>query len=395
MRNRNLLVLAVVVAVGAALLAWAAWWKTPGRHSGPTVGVVLASSGTADFIGKPEREVLERLARQFDEELPGGMPFELQIRDSAGRPEQALTLFRQFAGDSNVIAVIGPSTSGETLALVDEAHAVEIPLLSLAASKEIVTDGQGRTREWVFKFAQNDDLAATRLAIVMKEAGTSSIALLYSNDGFGKSGAGAFRSVLAASYPDLRIVHEASFDRGMTQAEPHIAALPANAQAVLIWGTAPGPALLTKALHLSGNKARLFLSHGNASVEFIRSTGVASEGAVVVGSRVLMDQQYLRNSDERDEVIRRFKTMSDSHFAGHARDALVALLEASKGADDLGRMGTRDARKQIRDGLERITGMHGITGTFRFSPNDHAGLALEAFELYVIREQKFLPLSAQ
>jgi branched-chain amino acid transport system substrate-binding protein len=260
-----------VACLAAALLIAVA---CKGEHSAARVrvGVLLATSGPADFIGKPERQVLEALLEDYRKHTQSDPGIELLFRDTGGRLESALALFKFFAEDQSIVAIIGPSTSGESIALAVEAERAQIPLLSLAASQQIVLDDNGATRSWVFKFAQNDDLAADRLARAMVANSHTSVALFYSDDGFGKSGANVFRKAVERAGV-LRLVHDVAFPSGLSQPGPLVASLPPNAEAVLIWGTAPGPALLVQELRRRHHRAQIYLSHGNASEDFIRSAG--------------------------------------------------------------------------------------------------------------------------
>lgn len=386
--KRNRIVLAGIVLAVVAIIAVVMFMQTRSTSDHQrVVGVILSTSGPADFIGKPERDVLEALVAAEE------VPFRLEFRDSGGNPTQAAELFRQFSNDPNVIAVIGPSTSGEALQIADAADQAEIPLLTLAASAKIVLDENGRTRNWVFKFAQNDSLAAKKLLSAMQEMGVASIALIYSADGFGKSGAEEFRlTVKDAGSPSL--VYDASFDPALAQAATTIRAIPDSADGVLVWGTSPGPAVIVKALRKARPGIKIFLSHGNASHDFLSSTGIASENAVVVGSRVLIDPKYLDAKQPNTEAILQYQKLwrsnfdgPPSHFGGHARDAFEALMVCHGDSD-----APPPDRTQIRDCLESTNSIEGVTGVFRFTKGDHAGLTPDAFETFVIKNQEFVPM---
>jgi len=393
-RYRTLFLLVALLLIGFGLF----WIFGRARRTDTKyrIGVVLAQSGKADFIGKPERTVLEEMIKDYQSKDPHLAPgLELVYKDSVGDPTQALSIFNSFAEDSSYIAVIGPSTSGEALILAPAADKAEIPLLTLAASKQIVeidVNGQKRTRPWIFKFAQNDDLAAERLVNVMARNNQKSVALLYSNDGYGKSGASVFREKVGAT-GNLKIDYEAPFEPGLSEPGPIVAAVPPTVQAVMIWGTAPGPALIIKEMKRVGSTANIYLSHGNASSDFIKSAGPAAEGAIIVGSRVLTDSKFLNDKDPADKVILDYQNFwrakklpgAPSHFGGHARDALEAIIKVLENAES-------PKRSDVRNGLERLNNFNGVTGTFTFSPDDHAGLGLAAFETYLIRDGAFIPL---
>lgn len=352
---------------------------------------ILAMSGRADFIGKPEAAVLKILTKQINES--GGIkgkPIEIIYENSEGDTERAIKLFDKATSDPEVLAVIGPSTSGESLAIASKADQAQIPLLSLAASADIVRDrdNNGNTRPYVFKFAQNDDLAAGRLIHVISELGLRKIALLYSNDGFGKSGSKSFRQHAAKGI--ISITHDTSFPPQETTLEPFALAVPKNLDGIVIWGTAPGPQLLVQNLRRTHGNTKIFLSHGNASTEFIRQAGATANGVILLGSKVLLSDSEIDPQDPQKEVVQQYKQMWQanqagpiSNFGGYARDALAAVVEVLQtGAT---------SRKALRDGLEVLRNFKGVAGIFSFSPTDHAGLDDSSFTVLIVSAGIFKP----
>ena len=47
----------------------------------------------------------------------------------------------------------------------------------------------------------------------------------------------------------------------------------------------------------------------------------------------------------------------------------------------------------IRSALEELQGFVGTGGIFYFSPSDHNGLNIDAFEMLTVRKGKFVPLA--
>jgi branched-chain amino acid transport system substrate-binding protein len=72
-----------------------------------------------------------------------------------------------------------------------------------------------------------------------------------------------------------------------------------------------------------------------------------------------------------------------STFGGHAYDALMVVVEALKKA------GAPD-REKVRDAIENLQGFVGTAGVFNFSPTDHTGLDLSAFEMLTVKDGKFV-----
>jgi len=71
-----------------------------------------------------------------------------------------------------------------------------------------------------------------------------------------------------------------------------------------------------------------------------------------------------------------------STFGGHAYDAFMVVVEGLKKA------GAPD-RDKVRDAIENLQGFVGTAGVFNFSPADHTGLDLNAFEMLTVKDGKF------
>ena len=60
-------------------------------------------------------------------------------------------------------------------------------------------------------------------------------------------------------------------------------------------------------------------------------------------------------------------------------------------AEALKKTGEADKYK-VRDEIESMKNFVGTGGIFTFSPEDHNGLDLDAFEVLVVKDGKFVPL---
>ncbi|HHO47773.1 MAG TPA: branched-chain amino acid ABC transporter substrate-binding protein, partial [Desulfobacteraceae bacterium] len=79
------------------------------------VGAILAETGPS-FLGVPEANTLRMLTEELN--ARGGIngnTIELIIKDSGGNPEKAISFAKQLIEEDKVFAIIGPSTSGETM----------------------------------------------------------------------------------------------------------------------------------------------------------------------------------------------------------------------------------------------------------------------------------------
>jgi branched-chain amino acid transport system substrate-binding protein len=74
-----------------------------------------------------------------------------------------------------------------------------------------------------------------------------------------------------------------------------------------------------------------------------------------------------------------------SGFGGYAHDAFALLMKAiaTVGPD----------REKVRSALESTKGFVGASGVFNFSPEDHNGLDLDAFEMMTVKDGRFVVLA--
>ena len=132
----------------------------------------------------------------------------------------------------------------------------------------------------------------------------------------------------------------------------------------------------------------LFQSHGFGNRQYIAQAGMAAEGILCPASRLLV-VEALPESHPQKKILAGYKKDYESlykedvsAFGGYAYDAILILREALKKA------GTPD-RDKVRDAVESLRGLVGITGAFSFSSQDHTGLDLSAFEMLVVKDGKF------
>ncbi len=99
-----------------------------------------------------------------------GKKLELIVYDTEGDATKTNLSFKKLITQDKVCAVIGPSGSGTSLAIVPVAEQYKIPLISCAASYKIVHDDKtGKPYKWVFKTPQTDTMAAEAIYTHLKK----------------------------------------------------------------------------------------------------------------------------------------------------------------------------------------------------------------------------------
>ncbi|HQB39193.1 MAG TPA: ABC transporter substrate-binding protein, partial [Deltaproteobacteria bacterium] len=156
------------------------------QDDGPLrIGGLFAVTGPAAFLGEPERNTAQMLVDEINRK--GGIKgrkLELVVYDTVGDTTKAVQLATKLIRNDKVVAIIGPSTTGESMAVIPVVEKEQVPLISCAAGIKI-TDP---VKKWVFKTAQNDSLAVNRIYDYLKQNNQTKVAILTVSDGFGASG---------------------------------------------------------------------------------------------------------------------------------------------------------------------------------------------------------------
>lgn len=356
------------------------------RAASIKVGAILAVTGPASFLGGPEVRSLNMLVEELNAKGGiNGKTIELIVKDSGGSPEKAISFAKQLIEEEKVFAIIGPSTSGESLSIKKIAEDGKTILISCSAAESIVNP----VTPHVFKTAPSDSYAAQQIFMTMQKKGISKIAVLAGNDGFGKAG----KEQLAknASNYGITIMAEEVYDKDAKNLSAIVAKLKANPeiQAVVNWSTVPAQSILAINIRQAGWQVPLYQSHGFANIKYVEKAGAAAEGIIFPASRLLVADALAAGPQK--ECLLKYKNSYESKFkekvstfGGHTYDAMTILAQAIKvGGDD---------REKVRAAIENIKGLVGTAGTFNFSPTDHGGLGLDAFAMLTVKNGQFVLL---
>jgi branched-chain amino acid transport system substrate-binding protein len=369
-------VTAIMILSGTGCIAAAK--KTP-----YVIGAIFSTTGDNAPLGVPERNTVELLVKQVN--ARGGIkgrPVKVEFYDDAGKPEQAVQACQQLLANKNVVAIIGPTLTGPSLAIAGMCQDAKMPLISCAASVKIVNP----VRSYVFKTAQSDSMAVDRIIDYLHKRGITSVGFINDSNAFGASGRDQW-NVLAKKGRISTVAMEsfATSETDMTAQLSKIRA--AKPKAVVCWGTNPGPAVVAKNMKTLGMSQHLIMSHGVANMEFIRLAGSAADGVVFPAGKLLVAKS-IPDSDPQKKVLLGYASAyekaykkSPNTFGGHAYDAFMLVVKA------LEKAGPNKAK--IRDAIEQTKGFVGISGVFNFSPEDHNGLGKSSFALVKVSDGKW------
>jgi branched-chain amino acid transport system substrate-binding protein len=346
------------------------------------IGSVLSATGPASFLGDPEKKTLELYVDRINED--GGVlgrPLDLTVYDSAGDANAARTFATRLVEDDDIVAMVGGSTTGTTMAMVPIFQDYEIPFISLGGAVVIIEP----VKEFVFKTPHTDRMACEKIFQDIQERGMSKVGMISGTGGFGKSMREQCLSV-AGDY-GIEIVADETYgprDSDMTPQLTNIANTE-GLEAIVNAGFGQGPAIVTRNKAQLGIELPFYQSHGVASKSFIELAGDAAEGVRLPAAALLVAEQLPEDDPQRDVVVNYKRTYEEatgepvSTFGGHAYDGLMILVDA------IARAGSTDP-VAIRAAIENTSGYMGTAGEVNMSADDHMGLDLSAFRMLEIRD---------
>lgn len=358
------------------------------------VGLLLGLTGIYSGLGELQRQAIELYMNDVNEAGGiNGREVELVVIDSTSDEANAVNQYRKLATEDEVDVVIGPSSSGESIALRPISGQMMTPVISLGASQNIVTPAAESA--YMFKVFNDTTLAVQAQMEYIVDQGWEKIAVLSVNNGYGQDGAKNV-AALAGEY-GLELVAEEVFEGTATDVAPQLTTIAAeDPDVLLVWAVNPANAVVAKSAEAIEFQPVQFHSAGAGSPVFIETAGTAAEGVVLQGSKVLAFEQMSEDDPQYEvtaDFVERFSAeygFAPGQYESSAWDAsglLVAALEKiDPSITDL--QETRDA---IREVLENETvEFIGVNGIFTFTPEYHGQSGLDGLAALRVEDGRFI-----
>ena len=347
------------------------------------VGAVFSVTGRASFLGEPEKKTVDMIAEAINN-VGGinGHKLEVILYDDESDETKCVLAVKRLIKKDNVPVIIGPSLSGNTMAVVKIVNDEHVPLVSCAASNKIVTPVA--ERKWVFKVPQSDTHAVEKIYDYLLKNGITKIAIMSVSTGFGASG----REELLRLAPEagIEILADERYGPKDTDITAQLTRIRGTgAQAIVNWSVGPTQVLAVKNWKdLGMTSIPFFQSHGFGSPKNIELAAGAAEVVFCPLGKVNIPL-LVADDDPQKKVIMLYNESYEkkynepiSSFGGHAWDSLNLVIDAMRS------VGPDPA--QIRDYIEIRKNFIGQHGVFNFSPTDHNGLTKDAFEMVVVKD---------
>lgn len=329
------------------------------------IAAVYAITGPVAPYGVPQQKAVQMRAEQINERGGWkGRKVEVIFYDTEGNGNKAVQLVRKAIETDKVDLILGPSTTGEALAVAPIANSSRVPMITHSGAQSVVDPAT----PFVFQTAQYDRVGVPVVLKEFQKKGFKKIALLTSTDGFGQSGLVLFKEMVPKY--GMTLVNE-QFDRQDTDMTAQVLrARQANADVLMIWSTFPAPAIILRNAKAMGYPKPIYNSFAMASQEFLKQSGASSENTFVMAAAMLLPAALPDAHPNKPVIMKDYVTFqtrfkeAPNPSAQHAMDAMT-IVDAA-----VGKITGAIDRESLRDAIEK-TELHGANGLFKFSPTVH------------------------
>ncbi len=378
----SLVVLLAAGCTAASTPAPSATGGTTGAAKAPyKLGAVLSLTGTYAGLGTPEKNVITmEVARINAAGGVNGHPIDVVIEDDSTDVAKAAAATTKLIDQDKVLAILGATGSGQTMAMRGAVDKAGIPQVSMAGATAITKP----LDKWVFQTPWSNAIVIPFELKYMQSKGVKKLGIISDSSGFGKDGV----AVAKAAMPKfgITVAAEETFNPGDTDMTAQLTKIKAaNPGAILVVNAGKEAATVVKEIQTLAIKVPVYGTHGNARKEFIDGAGAAAEGFSFAAGKILVPSAYGTGTQAytvATDFVNRYTNgfgSAPSTFAGHAYDALYITVEAMK------RLPEGFTSAQLRDEIEKTSGFVGIGGTFTFSPTDHNGMTEKDLVMYTIK----------
>jgi branched-chain amino acid transport system substrate-binding protein len=338
------------------------------------IGVTLSTTGPAVSLGIPEKNTIALLPKTI-----GGKSVEYIVLDDASDTSAAVVNTRRLTLEDKVDAIIGSTTTPNSLAMTDLVAEAATPTISLASSARIIEPMTAK-KAWVFKTPQTDTMMVLAILEHAAKRGIKTMGYIGFNDALGEAFYAEFEKL--ASVRGISIVANERFAPRDTSVTAQVIKVAAANPDMVVIGASGTPAVLpARALKERGYKGSVYFNHGVANNDFLRVGGKDVEGMFLPTSPVVVAAALPAGHPAKAQAmdyVKRYEAAygagSASAFGAYTWDAGLLLSQAIPVALKTAQPGTREFRTALRDALEGVRDLHVSNGVSSMSKNDHLGL---------------------
>ena len=282
-----------------------------------------------------------------------GKKIEVEFQDDKNSIKDAVNIFNDFATIKDYPLVFGSAGSSVSLSLVPIAKREKVILFSpVSSASKLSTEGG----KFFFRTVPSDNLQAEMLSSWLKQEGIKKLAIVYTNNSWGKPLTDAITDIL--SQDGSEVVFTEGVQENTTDFRTIIIKLKKTKFDAILSPTYPKEGgMFVKQLKEAGVATRLFGGDNWGAPEFISIAGNAANGV-----------RFTFPSDSKSPLWSEFVTNFKAKYgqepdiiAAYGYDAASAVVEALKKVNEL-------TSEEIREKLLGVS-FEGVSGRITFKPN--------------------------
>ena len=319
----------------------------------------------------------------------GDRKLALKTQDNRSDPTSSLRNISTFGDDKSVVAIVAGDCDQCAVGAAKTINDKQIPTIALAPSDQVANPID--QRRFLFKLGPNSaDSTATLVAELGRAQAVKKVAIVYSDDMYGRGSEQALAAEIAKTGSDknpIKLQAAQAIKPAATDISQTIGTLINGTPDALIVLTGPDQAqLAATSAKSAGFTGRLYFDAAAASDQFIAPSAVAAtDNAEMVFTQTLAIDDVIATTPAkaaRKQWFRDYTSRYGSYsgVAAFAADAvdLIAAAVVRAGTD----------RDRIRDILE-TSQIDGLSGPIRFTPDSHSGLMPQALTMLVARSGRW------
>ena len=332
-------------------------------------GATFPLTGDVASYGQKAKRGIELAVEKINSQ--GGLlerRITVDFQDDRNDKKEAVSIVTKFASIDSVPVIFGSAGSTVSLAIVPIANRNKVILISpISSSTKLSTEGG----PYFFRTCPADDLQAEILASWVNEAGTKNVAIIYTNNSWGKPLAEGFEDKFTMA--GGKVLLSEGVEENSTDFRTIMAKLKElkNLDAVVSPTYPKEGGVFVRQIKEMGLKVPLFGGDNWGSPEFLTIAKDAAEGVFYTAPSESTSPIY---EDFANRYRQKYGEEPDV-FSAYAYDAVTAVFEAVKKCKSTN-------SEKIREALLDVSFV-GVSGKIAFKPN--GDLKSEAFARKTIK----------
>ena len=339
-----------------------------------TLGVSISLTGPTSALGIPTKNGIALWPKEI-----AGEKLNVIVLDDATDPTTAVKNTRKFINEDKVDVIVGSVATPVAAAMADVA--AEGKTVQLMLSPVNLPEGRGG---WSFRMPQSTAVMAIPIVEHWKKIGVKTYGFLGYSDGYGEAWLTDIKPL--AEKAGIKLIATERFARPDTSVTGQaLKLMAANPDAILVVASGSGAAMPHKGLVERGYpKAKIYQTHGAATMDLIRVGGADVEGSFVSsGPAVVADKLPASNASKElgMRYISEFEKAngkgSANQFGAHAFDVVIVLQKAVPLALKKGKPGSAEFRAGLKEAFETMGRTPVSQGVLNWTTTDHFGYTPE------------------